>query len=228
VSGDDASIDLHSGPVEAQGMLGSSGADHDDLGKLALEIAQIYEQHSHLASETAANLSVGIPGRRTKRPVRWSLVIGLLVGAASLLGSVFLFTGHGGAVPASSSPATGVARSELGDRTPPGSQVAQSSRPSGSLFAFSGAGSAQSSPIQASSTFVVDWEVSCPMGSQGATVDLEVLSGSQPALLLPIELGSNPQRRGTSPALPAGTYSVQAAAPNPCTWSVVAESKARS
>ena len=66
------------------------------------------------------------------------------------------------------------------------------------------------------------------MGSQGATVDLELLSGSSPALLLPIQVGANPQQRGTSPELPAGSYSVQAAAPSPCTWSVVAEAKARS
>ena len=224
----DAVTHSRSERVRAEETLDPPGAVHGDLHELALEIAQMYEERGQGSSETAGHLSFGVPGRKRKRPVRWSLVIVVLLGAVSMLGSVLLFTGHGSAGSASSPATTGVARSDLGDRNLPGGQVAQSSRPPGSLFAFSGAGSAQSSPIQASQSFIVDWEVSCPLGSAGATVDLQVLSGSQPAFVLPIEIGSNPQRRGTSPALPAGTYSVQAAAPNPCTWSVVAESKARS
>ncbi len=225
---DNAATRLHSESVGAEKTLGSAGDEHRDLRELALEIAHIYEERAHRATETSEHLSLGVPGRRRRRPVRWSLVIVSFLGAALMFGSVLLFTGHGSAAPASSPAPTGVTRTNLGDRTLPGGQVAQNSSPPGSLFAFSGAGSAQSSPIQASQTFIVQWEVSCPVGSQGSAVDLQVLSGSQPAFVLPIEIGSNPQRRGTSPPLAAGTYSVQAAAPNPCTWSVVAEPKARS
>ena len=188
----------------------------------------MYEERAQGTSEAVGHLSFGVPGRRKKRQFGGPSSSFALLGATSTLGSVFLFSGNSRAAPASNTATTGVRHSDLGDRSLPAGQVAQSSRPPGSLFAFSGAGSAQSSPIQASQPFNVDWEVSCPLGSEGTTVDLQVLSGSQPALVLPIEIGSNPQRRGTSPALPAGTYDVQASAPNPCTWSVVAESKASS
>jgi hypothetical protein len=224
----DAVTHPHSDPFGAEQKPDPLLEVHGDLRELGLEIAQMYKERAHGASEAAGHVSFGVPGRRRKRPVRWSFLIVAVLGAVAMLGSVLLFTGHGSPATASSPAVTTVSRSELGDRAVPGGQVAKSSRPASSLFAFSGVGSAQSSAIQASQSFTVDWEVSCPLGSEGTTVDLEVLSGSQPALVLPIEIGSNPQRRGTSPALPAGTYTVQAAAPGPCTWSVVAKPTARS